>query len=174
MVNYRRSRVAGGTFFFTVNLLDRRKTLLVDHVDTLRRIVIEVKSKLPFVIDAMVVLPDHWHAVWTMPSDDCRYAERIRLIKARFTKQLLQAGVTIPKDDRGEYKLWQKRYWEHTIRDDQDFAAHVNYVHINPVKHGHVTRAVDWPHSTIHRYIKHGTLPEDWACAPDNGDFGER
>ena len=174
MVNYRRSRVAGGAFFFTVNLLDRRKTLLVDHVDTLRRIVFEVKTKLPFVIDAMVVLPDHWHSVWTMPPDDFNYAERIRLIKARFTKQLLQAGVTIPKDDRGEYKLWQKRYWEHTIRDDQDFAAHVNYVHINPVKHGHVTRAVDWPHSTIHRYIKHGTLPEDWACAPDNGDFGER
>ena len=174
MVNYRRSRVAGGTFFFTVNLLDRRKTLLVDHVDTLRRIVIEVKTKLPFVIDAMVVLPDHWHAVWTMPPDDCRYAEQIRLIKARFTKQLLQAGVNISKDDRGEYELWQKRYWEHTICDDQDFAAHVNYVHINPVKHGHVTRAVDWPHSTIHRYIKHGTLPEDWACAPNNGDFGER
>ena len=102
MVNYRRNRVAGGTFFFTVNLLDRRKkTLLVDHVDTLRRIVIEVKNKLPFVIDAMIVLPDHWHAVWTMPPDDCRYAERIRLIKARFTKQLLQAGVNISKDYRG-------------------------------------------------------------------------
>ena len=93
MVNYRRSRVAGGTFFFTVNLLDRRKALLVDHVDALRRIVLEVRTQLPFVIDAMVVLPDHWHAVWTMPPDDLGYARRLRLIKARFTKHLLREGV---------------------------------------------------------------------------------
>jgi putative transposase len=174
MVNYRRSHVAGGTFFFTVNLLDRQKTLLVEHIDLLRRIVIDVRVKLPFVIDAMVVLPDHWHAVWTLPSDDFNYAERLRLIKARFTTQLLKAGVNVAKDSRGEYKLWQKRYWEHTIRDDQDFEAHVNYVHINPVKHGYVARAIDWPHSTIHRYIKNGILPKDWACAPEVGDFGER
>ena len=174
MVNYRRSRVAGGTFFFTVNLFDRKKTLLVDHVDLLRSIVIDVRAKLPFAIDAMVVLPDHWHAVWTLPPDDGRYAERLRLIKARFTKRLLNAGVNIAKDHRGEHKLWQKRYWEHTIRDDKDFEAHVNYVHINPVKHGYVSRAIDWPHSTIHRYVENGTLPKDWACAPNDGDFGER
>ena len=126
MVNYRRNRVAGGTFFFTVNLFDRRKTILLDHVDLLRRIVIDVKTKLPFVIDAMVVLPDHWHAVWTMPPHDVDYAERLRLVKPRFTKEILQTGVNIAKDDRGEYKLGQKRYWEHTIRDDQDFEAHVN------------------------------------------------
>ena len=174
MVNYRRSRIAGGTFFFTVNLLDRQKTLLVDHIDLLRQLVIDVRVKLPFVVDAMVLLPDHWHAVWTMPPDDTRYAERLRLIKARFTKQLLKAGVNIAKDNRGEYKLWQKRYWEHTIRDDQDFENHVNYVHINPVKHGYIARAIDWPHSTIHRYVANGTLPKDWACEPDKGDFGER
>ena len=109
-----------------------------------------------------------------MPPDDSRYAERLRLIKARFTKQLLNAGVNIAKDNRREYKLWQKRYWEHTIRDDNDFESHVNYVHINPVKHGYVARAIDWPHSTIHRYVENGMLPKDWACAADNGDFGER
>ena len=102
MFNYRRSRIAGGTFFFTVNLLDWRETLLVDHIDRLPRIVIEVRTKLPFVIDAMVVLPDHWHTVWTMPPRDCDYAGRLRLIKARFTKQLLREGLIISKDDRGE------------------------------------------------------------------------
>ena len=106
MVNYRRSRIAGGTFFFTANLLDWRETLLVDHIDRLRRIFIKVRTKLPFVIDAMVVLPDHWHTVWTMPPRDCDYAGRLRLIKARFTKQLLREGIIISQDDRGEYKLW--------------------------------------------------------------------
>ena len=123
-----------------------------------------MKTKLPFIVDA----------VWTIPPDDWGYAERLRRIKSRFTKQLLQEGVNIAKDDGGEYKLWQKRYWEHTIRDDRDFEVHVNYVHINPVKHGYVARAIDWRHSTIHRYLKCGELPMDWACAPDNGDFGER
>ena len=159
MVDYRRSRVAGGTFFFTVNLRDRRKTLLVEHADALRQIVRDVKMDFPFVIDAMVVLPDHWHAVWTLPPDDAAYTRRLRLIKARFTKHLLRAGVNISKDDRGEYNVWQKRFWEHTIRDDRDFEAHVNYVHINPVKHGYVKRAIDWPHSTIHRYVANDVLP---------------
>ena len=108
-----------------------------------------------------------------MPPDDYGYAGWLRLIKSRFTKQLLQQGINILKDDRGESKLWQKRYWEHTIRDDHDFEADVNYVHINPVKHGYVARAIDWPHSTIHRYVKRGMLPKDRACMPDNRGFGE-
>ena len=173
MVNYRRSRVAGGTFFFTVNLRDRRCALLVDHIDAFRHIVRDVKAELPFTIDAMAVLPDHWHAMWTIPPDDFGYARRIRLIKALFTRHLLREGIAIDKDDRGEYKLWQRRFWEHTIRDDRDFEAHVNYVHINPVKHGHVARATDWPHSTIHRYVERGLLVADWACTPEEGDFGE-
>ena len=173
MVHYRRSRVAGGTFFFTVNLRDRRRALLVAHADALRDIVRDVRTELPFVIDAMTVLPDHWHAVWTLPTDDAGYARRIQLIKARLTKHLLREGVNITKDARGEYRLWQKRFWEHTIRDDRDFEAHVNYVHINPVKHGLVARAIDWPHSTMHRYVKDGLLPADWACVPQEGEFGE-
>ena len=173
MVHYRRSRVAGGTFFFTVNLQDRHRTLLVDHIAALRCIVRDVKTKFPFVLDAMVVLPDHWHAVWTLPPNDVGYARRLRLVKARFTKHLLREGVDISSDHRGEYRLWQKRFWEHTIRDDRDFETHVNYVHINPVKHGYAARAVDWPHSTIHRYVKRGMLPADWACTPQDGEFGE-
>ena len=173
MVQYRRSHVAGGTFFFTVNLRDRRRALLINHIDALRNIVRDVKAKLPFTIDAMVVLPDHWHAVWTLPPDDLAYSQRIRLIKAGFTKHLLREGVPIEKDASGEYKLWQKRFWEHTVHNDRDFETHVNYVHINPVKHGHVMRAVDWPHSTFHRYIEHGMLTPSWACAAPEGEFGD-
>ena len=173
MVQYRRSRVAGGTYFFTVNLRDRRRTLLVEHADALRDIVRDVRKKFPFEIDAMVVLPDHWHAVWTLPPDDAGYARRIQLIKARFTKHLLRQGVNITKDECGEYRLWQKRFWEHTIRDDRDFETHVNYVHINPVKHGHVARAIDWPHSTLVQYVKNGILAADWAYTPQDGEFGE-
>ena len=174
MVHYRRNRIPGGTYFFTVNLRNRRSTLLVDHADALRTIVRDVKHSLPFTIDAMVVLPDHWHAVWTLPPGDDSYARRIRLIKSRFTRRLIATGLNILKDDRGDYQLWQKRFWEHTISDDRDFEAHVNYVHINPVKHGHVARAVDWPHSTIHRYVQHRTLPADWACGDVDGEFGEQ
>jgi len=156
-----------------VNLRDRRLTLLVEHAKALRDIVREVRTGLPFVIDAMVVPPDHWHAVWTLPPDDSGYARRIQLIKARFTQHLAHAGVTIGKDARGEYQLWQKRFWEHTVRDDRDLETHINYVHINPVKHGHVTRAIDWPHSTLHRYVKRGMLAADWACGSHEGAFGE-
>lgn len=173
MVQYRRSLVAGGTYFFTVNLQDRRHALLVEHVHELKSIVREVQAQLPFSIDAMVVLPDHWHAVWTLPPDDAGYSRRIQLIKAKFTSHLLRAGERIDKDERGEYRLWQKRFWEHTIRDERDFETHVNYVHINPVKHGHAARPIDWPHSTMRKYVDQALLPADWTCVLEEGEYGE-
>ena len=173
MVQYRRSRATGGTCFFTVNLRDRRSAFLVEHIDSLRDILRSVHEELPLTIDAMAVLPDHWHSVWTLPQGDAGYARRIRPIKARFTSCLVRDGVNIAKDERGEYQLWQKRFWEHTIRDDRDLESHVNYVHFNPVKHGHGMRAIDWPHSTIHRYVAHGLLPANWADVPAAGNFGE-
>ena len=173
MVLYRRNLVAGGTFFFTVNLHDRCRTLLVDHADQFRQIVRGVRNKLPFMIDAMVILPDHWHAVWTLPPGDTAYTRRIRLIKARFTRYLVQAGETIEKDRRGEYHLWQQRFWEHTIRDDADFESHVHYIHFNPVKHGHVDQVSDWPYSTFHRYVQRDLLPASWATPQSDGNFGE-
>lgn len=173
MVLYRRSRVAGGTYFFTVNLHDRRSNRLVQYVDELRDIVRVVRKELPFTIDAMIVLPDHWHAVWTLPPGDSAYTRRIRLIKARFTRKLVRAGEEIEQDHRGVYRLWQKRFWEHTVRDDRDFESHVNYVHFNPVKHGYAARAIDWPHSTFHRYVERGLLPEDWARTPPDGEYGD-
>jgi len=166
--------VTGGTFFFTVKLRNRRRAFLVEHVDALRRILRDVHKELPFTIDAMVVLPDHWHSVWTLSPGDASYARRIRLIKSRFTRHLVRNDVKIAKDQRGEYLLWQRRFWEHTIRDERDLESHVNYVHFDPVKHGHVAHAIDWPHSTIHRYVARGFLPADWAGDSPDGEFGER
>lgn len=117
MVDYRRNRVPGGTFFFTVRLHNRRSTLLVDHVAALRDSITAVRKGHPFHIDAIVVLPEHLHAVWTLPEGDDDYALRWRLIKTRFTQSLIRSADT---------KVWQDRYWEHTIRDEPDFEAHVN------------------------------------------------
>ena len=164
MVDYRRNRVPGGTFFFTVNLHNRRSTLLVDHVVELRDSFTAVRERHPFHIDAVVVLPEHLHAVWTLPEGDDDYALRWRLIKTRFTQSLIRSAET---------KVWQDRYWEHTIRDEPDFEAHVNYVHINPVKHGYVERASEWQHSSIHRYVREGTIATDWAAELSAGEFGE-
>jgi len=125
----------------------------------------------------MVVLPDHVHAVWTLPPDDADYPTRWMLIKAGFARRMPK-GERINASRRGkaERGIWQRRYWEHTLRDEDDFRRHIDYVHYNPVKHGLVTRPADWRHSSIHRYIREGILPSDWGAAVasiDAGEFGE-
>jgi putative transposase len=168
MSDYRRNRVPGGTFFFTVNLLERKSNLLLNHVENLREAVRVVRDKRPFHIDAWVVLPDHMHAIWTLPAGDSDYSGRWRAIKKAFAKTLPKierlSAVRVNKGERG---IWQRRFWEHTIRDERDYATHADYVHINPVKHGLVARARDWPHSTFHRFVARGIYPLDWA---DEGD----
>ena len=176
MPNYRRAFVPGGCWFFTVNLLDRRTRLLTDHIEALRDATRRTRHGYPFRIDAFVVLPDHLHAVWTLPPGDADFSIRWRLIKSRFAR-------SIPKDERlsrvrrarGERGIWQRRFWEHLIRDDADYARHVEYCYINPVKHGLVRRVSDWPHSSFHRAVRAGIFPEDWAgdIGPA-GEFGER
>jgi putative transposase len=166
-MRYRRSDVAGGTWFFTVNLHDRQSRLLLEHVDTLRGVVRSVRQAHPFEIVAMVVLPDHLHAIWRLPEGDADYPMRWSLIKAGFSRRLPKQGEVSPsrmlKRERG---IWQRRYWEHQIRDEADLAAHIDYIHFNPVKHGHVKNAMDWPHSSLHRFVATGQLPDDWA-SPD-------
>jgi putative transposase len=166
MTGYRRNFVAGGSFFFTVNLAEQQLQLLTGHVDQLRTAFREVRRRHPFTIDAMVVLPDHLHTVWTMPEGDADFATRWRLIKSAFSRRL-------PAGERG---IWQRRYWEHTIRDESDFVRHIDYIHINPVKHGLVTRVGDWPYSSFRRMAKLGVYPEDWAgdVADEGAHFGER
>jgi putative transposase len=176
MVRYRRNFVAGGTYFFTATLVDRTSHALVRHVDALRASFRATRRAHPFAIDAIVVLPDHLHIVMTLPEGDADYPTRWQLIKRRFTDAVAKAGATIPLHSNGEYALWQRRFWEHTIRDDRNFERHVDYIHINPVKHGLVARVRDWPHSSFHRYVRNGLLPEDWAgdVRLDRTDFGER
>ena len=164
MPNYHRNRVPGGTYFFTVNLLERRSHLLVEHIDVFRDAVRGVREKRPFHIDAWVVLPDHTHCVWTLPPGDDDYPARWKAIKIAFAKVLPKTErLSAARMRNGERGIWQRRFWEHTIRDERDYAAHVDYVHINPLKHGLVQRAVDWPHSSFHRATASGLYPHDWA-----------
>ena len=163
MVQYRRNFVAGGTYFFTVALHDRKKDLLVSHIDLLRTAIGDTRQARPFQIDAMVVLPEHLHAVWTLPPGDVDYAQRWRSIKSHFSRALANAGAPVSLGENGEYNVWQPRYWEHTIRDDRDLEHHVAYIHYNPVKHRHAASAIEWPHSSFHRFVRNGVLPSDWG-----------
>jgi putative transposase len=177
MTAYRRNVLAAGCFFFTVNLAERHLQLLTDHIEELRAAFRETRRRHPFTIDAMVVLPDHLHAIWTLPEADGDFANRWRLIKSAFSRTL-SSGERISKSraTKGERGIWQRRYWEHIIRDENDFARHVDYIHINPLKHGLVTRVADWPYSSFHRLVKLGVYPLDWGgdVSNDSGDFGER
>lgn len=164
MPDYRRNRVPGGTYFFTVNLLDRRTDLLLRHIDELRAAVAQTKRAMPFHIDAWVVLPEHMHFMWTLPAGDADYAGRIKLLKTLFSKANPKTEtVSTVRAAKGERGIWQRRFWEHTIRDDTDYAAHMDYVHFNPVKHGYALRVIDWPHSTFHRHVENGICSRNWA-----------
>jgi len=176
-MRYRRTDVAGGTYFFTVNLADRNRTLLTDHIPVLRAVLLSVKRQHPFHIDAMVILPDHLHAVWTLPAGDADYPMRWSLIKMGFSRHMAKTERRNPsRVNKGERGIWQRRYWEHMIRDEHDYGKHVDYIHYNLIKHGHAQRAADWPYSTIHRYIGGGTVTRDWGAGEpgEEGQFGER
>lgn len=177
MTDYRRNLLAGGCFFFTVNLAQRRLHLLTDHIDELRTAIRETRRHHPFTIDAMVVLPDHLHALWTLPEGDADFATRWRLIKSAVSRSLAPGEpISESRAAKAERGIWQRRYWEHTIRDDNDFARHADYIHINPVKHGLVSRVKDWPYSSFHRLLKLGVYPEDWGgdVSDESKEFGER
>jgi len=177
MTSYRRNLVPGGSFFFTVNLADRRLSLLTAHVELLRDAFRETRQRHPFTIDAIVVLPDHIHAIWTMPDGDADFAMRWRLIKSTFSRSLSRSEpISASRAAKGERGIWQRRYWEHTIRDEHDFARHVDYIHINPLKHGLVGRVGEWEASSFHRYVKLGVYPLDWAgdISEDGHSYGER
>ncbi|WP_420467512.1 REP-associated tyrosine transposase [Panacagrimonas sp.] len=175
MVQYRRARIPGGSFFFTVTLADRHSSLLIDHVDALRGAFRQTRARHPFSIDAIVVLPDHLHSLWTLPPGDADFPARWQGIKTRFTRALMERGLRIPRHHNGEPALWQRRYWEHAIRDDEDRRQHFDYILFNPVKHGLVRQVRDWPHSSFHRHVRQGLIPSDWGgTASGDGDFGER
>lgn len=177
MTNYRRNFVVGGTYFFTVNLANRNQSLLVDHIDILRTAFRYTKTRHPFIIQAIVVLPDHLHTIWTLPTGETDFSLRWRLIKTFFSRNLPRTENQLSKSrlDKGERGIWQRRYWEHTLQNDSDYINHVDYIHFNPVKHGCVNAAKDWPHSSFHRFVKLVIYPIDWARSETNNHvFGER
>ena len=163
-MRYRRSLVEGGTFFFTVNRANRNSQLLTENIETLRAVMRTVRQRHPFEIVAMVVLPDHLHTIWKTPEGDSAYPMRWCLIKSRFSRAIPKREIVGPsrhlKRERG---IWQRRYWEHQIRDETDLERHVDYIHNNPVKHGNVTHASDWPYSSIHRFARLGLTPNNWG-----------
>ena len=166
MVLYRRNRVVGGTYFFTVTLRNRRDDALVRHIDALRDAWNAAKSRVPHEIVAAVVLPDHLHAIITMQDRADDYSRLWQDIKKDFTRRV--------RADARLRSPWQARFWEHTIRDEDDLRRHVDYIHLNPLKHGLVARVADWPHSTFARHVRSGLLPTDWAGAGEiEGAFGE-
>ncbi|MES2536008.1 MAG: transposase [Pseudomonadota bacterium] len=173
MPNYHRAWCPGGTYFFTVNLLQRSDNdLLVRHIDFLRDAVRTVRLAHPFKIHAWVVLPEHMHCVIELPAGDADFALRWRLIKIRFSKSLPdKEWRSATRLRRGERGIWQRRYWEHLIRDDADFAAHMDYVHVNPLRHGLVEREADWRFSTFHYLVAQGVYPLDWAGEAE-GEIG--
>ena len=174
MPDYRRAYHPGGTYFFTVNLLERcGNDLLIRHIDLLRDAVRRVRHNYPFDIHGWVVLPDHLHCIIQLPHDDCNFSLRWRLIKSGFSKSLLpverRSKVRLRRGERG---IWQRRFWEHLIRDEQDYVAHMDYVHINPVKHSLVGQVADWPYSTFHRLVETGLYPHDWAGSDFANELG--
>ena len=175
MVNYRRNLVPAGTYFFTVALQDRSADWLTAHIHFLRRAFQKAHKERPFTIDAIVILPAHLHCVWTLPRGDADYAQRWRIVKSQFSRSLHQTGIAHRRNGKGELDVWQRRYWEHTIRDDGDLEIHVNYIHYNPVKHGLVECVAQWPHSSFRRFVKMGLLEPDWAGGSRaiEGSFGE-
>jgi putative transposase len=178
-MQYRRARTAGGTFFFTVNLAERDKTLLIDNIGFLRLSVKQTKTKHPFIIDGIVILPDHLHTIWTLPPNDSDFSTRWRLIKSGFSRALPKTErINSAREKKSERGIWQRRFWEHQIRDETDFIRHMDYLNYNPVKHGYVNSVKDWPYSSFHLDVKKGLYARDWGSdvelllsAKDVGDF---
>lgn len=174
MPNYRGARIEGASYFFTLALSNRRSDLLTGRIEELRRAYGATIASMPVRCDAFVVLPDHLHAVWTLPQGDSDFYERWRKIKYRFSRAVgLKHPRSASKVAKRETGIWQRRFWEHVIRDEEDYRRHVEYCWGNPVKHGLVKRAVDWPYSSIHRDIRLGRVAPEWAGDVIAGKFGD-
>src|SRR5437868_3420425 len=176
MPQYRRVKLSGGTFFFTVAIADRSDDMLVREVERLRHAYRLVQQRRPFQTVAICILPDHLHAIWSLPENDAEFPMRWNLIKAAFSRELPAARSRSARHIRKREKgLWQRRYWEHAIRDETDLRRHIDYIHFNAVKHGLVSRVVDWPHSSFHQYVEREDLPADWGgdVREIAGSFGE-
>ena len=182
MPEYRRFKIEGATYFFTVNTRLRRPILTTGVIrEALRQGIHRVRQTMPFTIEAWVLLPDHLHTIWTLPPGDANYASRWAIIKREVSRRWKSFGqptmLSASRETRKESGVWQRRFWEHQIRDDADFQRHLDYIHWNPVKHGYVRKVADWPYSSFHRFLAQGAYPHDWGGLDLKGaaevDFGE-
>lgn len=182
MPDYRRDHTPGGTWFFTIVTYRRRRLLTHPAVRlALRGAIEKTRTSHPFTIDAWVLLPDHLHCLWTLPPGDTGFPARWSLIKRRTSQTLADCPGLLPppgqsRTRRRESTLWQRRFWEHRIRDEDDLKRHLDYIHWNPVRHGLVGHVGDWPWSTFHCWLKRGMYPEDWGgqhTQPETLNFGE-
>jgi len=165
MSEYRRLYRQQGWYFFTVVTYNREKILIQpDNLIRLRQSFRHVMAKYPFIMDAVVLLPDHIHCIWRLPPDDDDFSTRWKLIKRFFS-----TGMNAPLTGRAEKKVWQRRFWEHLLRNEKDCQVHMDYIHYNPVKHGYVQSPYDWPSGSFRRAVKQGLYPADWgAKEPSN------
>ena len=165
MTQYRRFYIPESTWFFTVNLAERRNNnLLIDNIDLLRDAFKYVKQKRPFDMNAVVIMPDHLHCIWTLPPNDADVSIRWNLLKGRFSRGIPRhERISISRESRRERGIWQRRFWAHLIENQDDFNRHVDYIHWNPVKHGKVNKVVDWPYSSFHRYVKQDVYSNNWG-----------
>jgi len=167
-MQYRRARIAGAAYFFTVVTYQRRRFLCTpDNAERLRQAFRVVMNHHPFEIDAFVLLPDHLHCIWSLPPRHRDFSMRWRLIKSHFSRACQTEGrtpLTASQTNKGERAIWQRRFWEHCLRDEEDFARHVEYIHYNPVKQGLAAAPRDWPYSSFHRYVRDGILDPEWGA----------
>ena len=166
-MEYRRAKISGGTYFFTIVTYERMQILCnSENITALRAAFDHVKNQYPFSIDAVVILPDHVHCILTLPDGDSDYPLRLRLIKSFFSKRCkdLKSPSTPSRDHKREKSIWQRRYWEHAILDDKNFKRHVEYIHYNPVKHGLADAPKDWEYSSFHSYVRNGIYDREWGA----------
>ena len=166
-MKYRRAKIPGSSYFFTLVTHNRRPILCEpENIELLRASFRRVLKQHPFVIDAVVILPDHLHCLWTLPPDDADFSTRWRLIKSWFSRHCqtrYQGKISASRQSKGEKAIWQRRFWEHLIRDEHDYNRHVDYIHYNPVHHGLVTQVKDWQYSSFHSFVRCGVYERDWG-----------
>jgi len=169
MRRYIRAKEKGATYFFTVNLADRHNNdLLIAHIDVLREAFRQTQKKHPFIMEACVILPEHLHCIWRLPEGDHDFSKRWRLIKTYFSKNIISNEyISNSRKQKKERGIWQRRFWEHLIRDEEDYQNHVDYIHYNPVKHGYVQQMIDWQYSSFHLWVKRKAYPNHWASDID-------
>lgn len=162
MADYRRHYRPGARYFFTV-VTDRRQPLLIEHLGRLREAIRLGLERYPFAIEAIVVLPDHLHTIWRLPEGDCNFSTRWRVIKRKFSAGLPAGSLSPSKAAKRERGVWQRRFWEHCIRNEGDWRRHVDYIHYNPVKHGLAHAPSEWPYSSFRQAVAKGWHAPNWA-----------